>query len=386
MGLNRALTFRSADWHSRCNNRGVTTIRAGLRLIDPHIHQWDPYVTPREISLPAKLTRRIPALYAPVTKLVPKADREFIGDAQYVLAPYLPSDYLTDTRADTGVDVEAIVHIEAAWHGKGPLGSVGETEWIAGLPFGVGGAPVLGGIVVRADPTSGAIGELLDAHLAASDLVRGVRCSGAHHDDPGVRSWTSRAGLLASAEFLRGFASIADRGLSFEAWVYSHQLADVARLAQEYPQTTIVLDHYATPVGLFGPRGRSTGYTAADRAGILARWHDDIAAVAVHPNVVAKHSGLAMPVLGLPVVGLPAPPPGSPVPREQLRDAMAPLVTHTAAVFGADRTLWASNFPIDKPNATLPMTAELLVEILGPEADQDKLFRANAARVYRIAP
>lgn len=381
MGLDQALTFDpQLAARRRCNNRGVTTIRAGLRLIDPHIHQWNPYVTPREISLPAKLTRRIPALYRPVTKLVPKADREFIGDAQYVLAPYLPPDYLADTRAATGVDVEAIVHIEAAWHGKGPLGPVGETEWIAGLPFGVGGAPVLGAIVVRADPTTAEISQLLDAHLAASDLVRGVRCSGAHHDDPGVRSWTSRAGLLASSDFLRGFAEIAKRQLSFEAWIYSHQLADVARLAQEYPQTTIVLDHYATPVGIFGPRGRSTGYTAADRADILARWRDDIAAVAALPNVVAKHSGLGMPVLGLPT-----PPPGSTVPREQLRDAMAPLVTYAAELFGVDRTLWASNFPIDKPNATLPMMAELLVEILGPDADHDKLFRANAALIYRIA-
>lgn len=347
-----------------------------MRVIDPHIHQWDPYSTPREISLPAKITRRVPALYGPITRLVPKADREFIGDARYVLAPYLPLDYLADAAT---VDVEAVVHVEAAWHGKGPLGSVGETRWVAGLPFAVGGAPKLGAIVVRADPSVLGVGALLDAHLAASDLVHGVRCSGAHHDDPGVRSWTKRAGLLASADFLRGFAEIASRGLSFEAWVYSHQLPDVAALAAEYPATTIVLNHYATPVGAFGPRGSSTGYTNADRAAILARWHDDIAAVAAAPNVVAKQSGMGMPVLGLPT-----PPSGSSVPRAQLRDAIAPLVIRTAEVFGADRTIWASNFPIDKPNVSLPMSVELLLEILGDSAVPEKLLRTNAARVYRI--
>jgi predicted TIM-barrel fold metal-dependent hydrolase len=353
----------------------VATIRSGLRLIDPHIHQWDPYTTPRETALPAKIIRRVPGLFGPIMRVMPKPDREFVGDAHYVLAPYLPANYLADTGS---LDVEAIVHVEAAWHGKGLLGSVGETTWVAGLPFGRDGAPRLGGIVVRADPRSAEIGALLDAHLAASELVRGVRCSGAHHDDPGVRSWTSHPGLLANADFLRGFADIATRNLSFEAWVYSHQLPDVAILAKEYPEATIVLDHHATPVGLFGPRGRNTGHTESQRAELLARWRDDIAAVAAMPNVMAKHSGLAMPVLGMSAQA------GSQIPRDRLRDAIAPIVSHTAAVFGADRTLWASNFPMDKPNATLPMTAELLVEILGDDADQDKLFRTNAARIYRI--
>jgi len=348
----------------------------GLRLIDPHIHQWDPYTTPREVSLPAKIVRRVPVIKGALVKAVPRPDREFVGDPQYVLAPYLPQNYLADARP---LDVEAIVHIEAAWHGKGPLGSVGETRWIASLPFGVDGTPRLGGIVVRADPTKPDVAEVLDAHLAASNLVRGVRLSAAHHDDPGVRSWTPRAGLLASRDFLAGFSAVADRSLTFEAWVYSHQLRDVAVLAREYPETTIVLDHYGTPVGLGGPRGANTGTTEAERTEILSRWREDIAAVAAEPNVVAKHSGLAMPV-----VGLPTPPAGSPVPREQLRDLMAPLVEHTESVFGPDRTMWASNFPMDKPNTALPRAAKLLVEILGSAAQHEKLFRANAARVYRI--
>ena len=356
------------------NEHGL--LPAGLRLIDPHIHQWDPYTTPREISTPAKIIRRLPFLTGPLVAAVPKPDREFVGDPQYVLKPYLPLDYAADAAP---LDVEAVVHIEAAWHGKGPLGPVGETRWVAGLPFGTGGAPSLGGIVVRADPSRPGVAELLDAHLAASDLVRGVRCTASHHDDPGVRSWVKTAGLLVSADFLRGFAEIAQRGLTFEAWVYSHQLPDVARLAAEYPQTTIILNHYATPVGIFGPRGRSTGHTAESRAGILARWSEDIGLVAAQPNVVAKQSGMGMPLLGLPT-----PPSGSPIPREQLRDAMAPLVARTAEVFGPDRTLWASNFPIDKPNATLPMTVELLIGILGSSAVPQKLFRDTAVRVYRI--
>jgi predicted TIM-barrel fold metal-dependent hydrolase len=188
-----------------------------------------------------------------------------------------------------------------------------------------------------------------------------------------VRSW-SDPDLLARPDFLRGFAAIAERGLSFEAWVYSHQLGDVVVLAQEYPEVTIVLDHYATPVGAFGPRGRETGRTPNQRRSILDRWSDDLAAVAALPNVVAKHSGLGMPVLGW----------AGPQTTAQFRDTVAPLVTRTQELFGADRTMWASNYPMDKPIVSLPGTVEALLDVLGSEADPQRLLRDNARRVYRL--
>jgi predicted TIM-barrel fold metal-dependent hydrolase len=302
---------------------------------------------------------------------VPRSGREFVGDPVHVINPYLPADY----RADAGdLPVEAVVHVEAAWKDHSPTGAVGETSWLGSLPFGTGGLPGLAAIVCRADPSDPKVGELLDHHLAASPLVRGVRCSGAHHPDPGVRSWTDRPALLSRPEFLRGFAEVAERRLSFEAWVYSHQLADVVTLAREYPEVTVVLDHYATPVGLFGPRGRETGRTADARRAIFERWSDDIAAVAALPNVVAKHSGLGMPVLGWTGAQTTA----------QFRDAVGPLVTRTQELFGADRTMWASNYPMDKPTVSLPGTIGALLEVLGAAADPQRLLRDNARRVYGL--
>jgi predicted TIM-barrel fold metal-dependent hydrolase len=314
--------------------------------------------------------RRLPFLRSAVLALIPKGDREFVGDPTNVLNPYLPADYRADTD---GLPITSIVHIEAAWQDHKSLGGAGETAWLASLPFGADGLPTLGGIVCHADPTDPGTGALLDRHLAASPLLRGVRCSGAHHPDPGVRSWAEE-GLLARPDFLRGFAAVAERSLSFEAWVYSHQLPEVVVLAQEYPEVTIVLDHYATPVGLFGPRGRRTGQTEADRRAIFERWSDDIAAVAALPNVVAKHSGLGMPVLGW----------SGPQTTAQFRDAIAPLVTRTQELFGPDRTLWASNFPMDKPIVSLPGTIEALLDILGADADPQRLLSDNARRVYRL--
>jgi predicted TIM-barrel fold metal-dependent hydrolase len=347
----------------------VSTLPEDVRIVDPHIHQWDPFTTPKEVSGPARLVRRLPFLRPVLLTLFPRRDREFVGDPTHVINSYLPADY----RADAGdLPVEAVVHVEAGWADHSPEGTAGETAWLTTLPFGVEG-PALGAVVCHADPRDPDVGQVLDRNLAASPLLRGVRCSAAHHPDPGVRDWNDE-GLLASADFLRGFAAVAERGLSFEAWVYSHQLPEVVGLAREYPETTFVLDHYGTPVGLFGPRGRGTGRTEADRRAILDRWSDDIAAVAALPNVVAKHSGLGMPVLGW----------TGPVSTAEFRDTVAPLVSRTQELFGTDRTMWASNFPMDKPVVGIADTIRALVDILGPGADLPRLLGGNARRVYRL--
>jgi predicted TIM-barrel fold metal-dependent hydrolase len=351
----------------------------GLSVVDAHIHQWDPFTSPRVISGAAKALRAAPFLRPLVYAAFPRRDREFIGDPRYVLTRYEVADYQADAAP---LHVEAVVHIEAGWHGRGLLGPVDETRWIAGLPFGVGTAPALGAIIVGADLAEPRVGELLDAHLAASPLVRGVRQMGAFHADTGVRSWTKRPGLYADAAFRRGFVELARRGLSFELWCYAEQLPEARALAEAFPETTFVLDHYGTPVGAFGPRGRSTGASTKARHDLLARWREDVAALASCPNVVAKHSGLGMPLLGLAGEG-----PGAPPSFARVRDAVAPLVSHLQASFGAERTLWASNFPIDKPTLALPESLAIVLDVLGLEGpgEVDRLVRGNARRVYRLA-
>ncbi|WP_264013961.1 amidohydrolase family protein [[Mycobacterium] manitobense] len=340
-------------------------------VVDAHIHQWDPFTTPRKVSAVAKVVRRAPLVMPALVRVFPRSNREFVGDARYLFDRYLPEDYRDDAAA---AGVRTVVHVQAGWESKEPLGAVDETRWIAALPFGRDGAPSLGAIVVHADPGEPGVAGVLDAHLEASPLVRGVRCLAAHHDDPGVMDWTPSAHLLAEPSFLRGFAAVAERGLTFDIWVYSHQLPDAATLAREYPQTTFVLDHFATPVGALGPRGRQTGTTGAERSDILARWRDDIAALAALPNVVAKLGGLGMPVLG-----------AGAVPRERLRDLAAPLIAHLYSVFGPQRSFWASNYPIDKPNVWLPDSIWMLREVLGDGFDEDAVLRDNARRTYRIS-
>lgn len=346
-------------------------------IIDPHIHQWDPITTKRVQSKEARLVRALPRIPRFMGAVASKADREFVGHPHHVLKPYLPETYRGDAAS---VPVQKVVHVEADWPAEKPLDSVGEFEWLVTLPFGRDGSPELGAIVVNADPRWPDVGAVLDAHVAASPLVRGVRSKAAHHPDPGVRSFAEGAGLWRDSEYIKGFAAIAERGLSFELWCYAHELPDAIGLVREYPETTFVLDHYGTPVGLFGPRGEQTARTGSERSALLDRWRDDVAALAEFPNVVAKHSGLGMPVLG-------------DSPRKQfgvesvglLADRWGPLIRHLHDAFGANRTMWASNFPIDKATVTIPASVAVLLDVLGADADPDLLLRDVAARTYRIA-
>ena len=305
-----------------------------------------------------------------------RADREFIGHPHHVLKPYLPADHRTDAAE---VPVATIVHIESEWQGDARRVVVDETRWLTTLPFGQDGAPALGALVVHVDPRFDDAGAILDEHLEVSPLVRGVRCVAAHHPDPGVRDFADQPHLLSDPAFVKGFAAIAERRLSFEIWCFAHQLPDAFTLAQEYPETTFVLDHYATPVGLLGPRGKTAGRTAQERSTLLAAWREDVAALAALPNVVAKHSGLGMPLLGS---NRSRPLAADDV--SEMTDQVAPLIRHVHDIFGADRTMWASNFPIDKAELTLPATLRLVTDVLGSDTDLTKLVRDVARRVYHI--
>lgn len=348
-------------------------------IIDAHIHQWDPPRTRHETATMARVNSVAPWLMDFLFRTVtPKRDQEYVRTTKHILKPYLPADYAADVAPVSdavGVPVEGVVHVQADWHGDGPLGSVEETRWLETLPFGEAGRPKLIGIVAHADPRSERIGDLLDAHRAASPLFRGIRCMGAWHPDRGVRRYADREGLLRSPDFLRGFAAISERGLTFDAYVYSHQLDDVAVLAKEYPETTIVLDHYAPPVG-WGGRMGDQGRTPAAREALLERWRDAISRLAEHSNVVAKHSGLAFPMLGIPTAAYT---------RETLAELIAPLVLHTTDAFGPDRLVFGSNFPMDKALAPYAAIVGALTDLLADRGDDllRKVFRDNAQRVYK---
>jgi L-fuconolactonase len=123
--------------------------------------------------------------------------------------------------------------------------------------------------------------------------------------------------------------------------------------------------------------GKRTGRDEQSRADLLNRWRDDIAAVAAHPNVVAKQSGFAFPPLGNRRIG---------IGRADLAELAAPLIEHTADVFGPERQVFGSNFPMDKSLTDHATVVGALYDVLAPRGDEllAKVFRDNAIRVYGL--
>jgi predicted TIM-barrel fold metal-dependent hydrolase len=91
-------------------------------------------------------------------------------------------------------------------------------------------------------------------------------------------------------------------------------------------------------------------------------------ALAACPNVVVKISELGL---------LDAP---------WTLEGNRPVVLETIEIFGVDRCLFASNYPVARVFASFDLIFDSFERMVAhlPRADQEKLFSKNAMRVYRI--
>ena len=299
-------------------------------------------------------------------------------------SPYLLADLWADTGSGHRITKTVFIECRASYRSDGPehLRPVGETEFVARLARASlegGGGAVIAGIVGHADlrlPRARLV-EVLQAHeAAAGGLFRGIRHAGACDPHPEALSIPGRApaGLFADADFRAGLALLGELGYSYDSWHYHHQNADFAALARAVPGTTLVLDHFGTPLGV--------GRFAGQRDAIFAQWQRDIEQVAACPNVVAKLGGLAMPDNGYGWHQRALPPSS-----DELLEAQAPWYRHAITCFGPARCLFESNFPVDRRSLGYGVYWNAMKKLAAayPAADQQAMFHDNAARVYRLA-
>jgi L-fuconolactonase len=345
-----------------------------LSIVDPHIHLWAPRTTPRLVSPAVKLLGWSGwAMRHVAPKLFPASSLAFVGKTDFVMADYLPEHWRGDTG---GFEVQGFVHVQAGWHGKGALGSVGETHWLERIC----GAELLG-IVGHADLGAESLAPVLDAHAEASPRFVGVRDMLAHDRDRGVMNHDGRPERCLEAAWQRGFEELGRRGLSFDAWMYHPQLRSFETVVAKHASTRVILDHIGTPIGHGGPFA-GYGHTKAARQEIAAKWRDDLAALAQHPQVHAKISGLTMPVVGWGFHERPSPPS-----RMELVECLGPMVETALELFGPQRCMFASNFPMDKVSAAWTSLYEVFDELTRTrdEGERRALFHDNAVRVYGLA-
>jgi len=323
---------------------------------------------------------------AQVQETVLDPEREIV-DPHHHLWPQASMSYnLPELWADTSVGhkVTQTVFIEcgASYRETGPehLRPVGETEFVAAAAKQSLEDPTkatIAGIVAHGDLTHSDLDEILDAHeQAAGGLLCGIRHSGAHDANPEVLTIPGRGakGQYADPTFRRGVQRLGERGLTYDTWHYHHQNPDFCDLAKAVPGTTLILDHFGTPLGV--------GQYAGKRDEIFAQWKDDIAAVADCPNVIAKLGGLAMPDNGFGWDKRDLPPTSDEFVATQAR-----YYEHAIACFGADRCMFESNFPVDRLSLSYNVLWNGLKKIAAKysASEQTAMFSGTARRVYRLA-
>jgi L-fuconolactonase len=297
---------------------------------------------------------------------------------------YLLDEILADVG--TGHNVVSTVFIEcgAMFKSAGPeaLRPVGETEFVNGIAAmsasGLyGKTRVAAGIIGTASLRLGdAVAAVLDAQIAAGGgRFRGIRLGASWDPDERVPNHRTKPGpgLLLRDDFRAGFAHLASRGLTFEAWCYHRQIPDVTALARVFPGTTIILNHFGGPLGI--------GPYAGKAQEVYAEWRTYISQLATCPNVVVKLGGINMEVNGFGWHERPRPPSS-----HELAEATRHYYEFTIETFGVDRCMFESNFPVDKASCSYTVLWNSFKRLTAgcSAAEKAKLFHDTAARVYRL--
>jgi L-fuconolactonase len=232
------------------------------------------------------------------------------------------------------------------------------------------------GMVGRVDLMAGNRARgLLERHLIASGgRFAGIRQSTAWDGSERIHKVVPTEGMLGDSTFRAGFAGLAALGLVFDAWVYHPQLDDVAGLADAFPHTPIVLNHVGSPV-LGGPY-------AADRGKVFADWKAGMAALAKRANVTVKLGALPIRLPGASTASRDMPPAS-----EEVATAWRPWLETSIDLFGADRCMFESNFPVQKRWSSYQVTWNAFKRIAAGASAAEKaaLFAGTAARVYGVA-
>jgi L-fuconolactonase len=305
-------------------------------------------------------------------------------NAARVMPRYLLDEILEDVRAGHNVVSTVFIECGAMFKRDGPedLRPVGETEFVNGIAAmsasGLyGKARIAAGIIGTADLRLGdAVGAVLDAQIVAGGgRFRGIRRAAAWDPDSAVPKHRTNPPehLLLREDFRKGFAQLAPRNLTFEAWCYHRQIPDVTALARAFPGTTIILNHFGGPLGV--------GAYAGMAKDVYAEWRRSITELATCPNVVAKLGGINMEVNGFGWHERPRPPSS-----QELADATRNYYELTIEKFGVDRCMFESNFPVDMVTCSYTVLWNSFKRLTAAysAAEKKQLFHDTAARVYRL--
>jgi predicted TIM-barrel fold metal-dependent hydrolase len=295
---------------------------------------------------------------------------------------YLLDELLADTGSGHNVVATVFVQCGYAYRTTGPdeLKSLGETEFVAGVARESERRKTktraVAGIVGAVDLALGdKAGDVLRAHIeSGGGRFKGIRHITARHEEFNA-SLLGRppARQMADPTFRKGFAQLGKLGLSFDAWLYHPQIPELTDLARAFPAIPIVLNHVGGPLGVGPYQGK--------RDQTFREWHQAMKGLAACPNVRVKLGGLGMAIIGFDYHKEQRPPSS-----ERLAADWRPLMETSMELFGANRCMFESNFPVDKGmfSYSVMWNAFKRIASRASAAEKAALFHDTAASFYRL--
>ena len=294
---------------------------------------------------------------------------------------YKLADLWGDTGSGHHIEKTVFMDCHSGYREDGParLKPIGETRYVASVAEESAkqeGSATIAAIVSHADMRLGeAVEEVLLAHEEAGrGLFRGIRHAGPF-DTTGTLTNPGGRGPCPYGEtdYRTGVKTLGRLGYTYDTWHFFHQNRDFLALARAVPGTTMVLNHFGSPLGV--------GAYAGKQDEIFDRWQQDMAAIAQCPNVVAKLGGLAMPDNGFGWDRRDTPPTS-----DEFLEAQKRYYRHTIACFGPERCMFESNFPVDKLSISYPILWNGMKKIVADFTEEEKhaMFYGTASRIYRI--
>lgn len=291
-------------------------------MIDAHHHIW------RQTDLPWLLGPERPRIF---------------GSYAAIRRDYLIEEFLSDIA---GTGISKSVYVQANW---APNWAIDEAAWVQGEADRSGWPHA---IVAFADVTANDIRPALDK-LAKIPLVRGIRHQLHWHENPAYR-FARRPDLCTDPVVMANVARLAEYDFTFDLQVFASQMEGAAALAGSCPEVTFILQHSGMLEDT-SPKGR-------------AAWRNGMMLLAARPNVASKLSGF-----------------GTFIHRND-GGFIAEMVTETVRLFGAERCLFGSNFPIERLWTSYAdlFTAFAQATSNLPKKARAAIFNDTAARLYRL--
>lgn len=268
----------------------------------------------------------------------------FLGEYAAFCKDFLPDDYRAVSR---GIHVVATVHVEAE---RDRNEQVAETAWLHEMHARHGMPNAVVAHVWFDRPETE---ERLLQHLRYP-LVRGIRSKPVTSASPG-ESVRGQRGTMQDEAWLRGFSLLRKYGLSWDLRVPAWHLPEAADVAAQFSDVPIVLNHHG-----FAWDRSEEGFK---------RWRGWLEIIARQPNVHVKLSEFGV--------------------RERPWnwDENTRIIRDTLAVFGWERCMFASNFPVSglriDYSGLVRGVARALDHLTGEQ--QRAVMCDNAAKFYRIA-